>query len=129
MKKKEADFEKNSIVITQLMQSRTELLPQYEHRESFKKQAEEVRKILNIQLATAAVETLEKRLVNGNTHLNSQISILEKCQKDVEIIEKQRIALRENQPNLSIINAVKDWFSISFNIQKRLNALIQNAKI
>lgn len=123
VKKKEEDYAKNSIILTQLTQSRTELLPQYEHRESLKKQAEEVRKILNIQLATAAVETLEKRLVNGNTHLNSQISILDKCQKDVEIIEKQRVVLRENQPNLSVINAVKDWFSISFNIQKEIERL------
>lgn len=123
VKKKEEDYAKNSIILTQLTQSRTELLPQYEHRESFKKQAEEVRKILNIQLATAAVETLEKRLVNGNTHLNSQISILDKCQKDVEIIEKQRVVLRENQPNLSVINAVKDWFSISFTIQKEIERL------
>ena len=123
VKKQEENFEKNNNALAQFTQARTELLPQYEHRESFKKQADEVRKILNIQLATAAVEALEKRLVNGNTHLNSQIANLDKCQKESKIIEKQRITLRENQPNLSIINAVKDWFSISFTIQKEIERL------
>lgn len=125
---KSQKFEENNVLLEKLNLSKENLTPQYEQRENLKKQAEEARKIMGIQITEAEVAKLEARLANGNKHLNDKNQSLEKFKIAANEIEKQRIALRENQPNLSVLNAVKDWFSESFNLQKEIARLENERK-
>jgi DNA repair protein SbcC/Rad50 len=126
--KKSAEHTQNKTSLEQLTKSRTALTPQYEQRENLKKQAAEVRKILNIQLVNTEIGVLEARLLKGNTFLKEKTEGLERLKAEAENIEKQRIALRAHQPNLGIINAVKDWFTRSFTIQNEQTRLEEERK-
>ena len=126
--KKQQKFSENNVLLENLNLSKENLTPQYEQRENLKKQAEEARKIMSIQIAEAEVAKLEARLANGNIHLNDKNQSLDKYKIAAAEIEKQRVALRANQPNLTVLNAVKDWFSESFNLQKEIVRLENERK-
>ena len=66
---------------------------------------------------------LQKRLDLGHSFLNDKNVSLEKIKISIADIEKQRANLRMNQPNLSELNAVKDWFSEHFTIKKEITRL------
>ncbi len=126
--KKQQKFTENNVLIEKLNESKEKLTPQYEQRENLKKQAEEARKIMGIQIAEYEVIKLEVRLSNGNKHLNDKNLSLEKFKTAATEIEKQRVGLRQNQPNLSELNTVKDWFSESFNLHKEIVRLENEIK-
>ncbi len=125
---KRQKFSGNGIVLEKLNLSIQNLAPQYEQRENLKKQAEEALKIISIKVAETEVTEQQKKLELGHKYLNDKNVSLEKCKIEVADIEKQRADLRKNQPNLSELNAVKDWFSEHFNRKKELTRLENEKK-
>ncbi len=125
---KQQKFSENNGLLEKLNSSKENLTPQYEQRENLKKQAEEARKIITIKVSEAEFAKLDLRLTNGNIHLSDKNQSLEKYKIAAADIEKQRLVLRDNQPNLTILNAVKDWFSESFNFSKEIIRLEDEIK-
>ena len=126
--KKNKAFSENQLLLQKLTETKQTLTPQYEQRENFKKQSEEVLKTITIKSSNAVIQENEEKLEKGNGLLIEKNNALEALKNDAENIEKQRVVFRLNQPNLSTLNAVKDWFSIFFNFQKELNRLEEEFK-
>ena len=128
LEKKRQKFIENGGILEKLNVSKQNLTPQYEQRENLKKQAEEARKMVSIQVAEAEMNEQQKKLDMGHTYLNDKNISIEKYKIAVADIEKQRLSLRANQPNLNELNAVKDWFSDSFTIKKEITRLKNEQK-
>ncbi len=113
-------FDKNSSQLQTFLLSKEKLTPQYEQREMLKKQAEEARKIIEIKGIQKELVDFESRILRGHALITEKIQLLENEKTKAATIEKQRIELRANQPNLTILNSVKDWFTTSHNLQKEI---------
>ena len=129
LNKKQGELAKNDAHLLELNELKEKMTPQYEQREKLKKQAEEARKIIDIQKTQTELIECDSRISKGFTFLNDKMLILEQEKTRASEVEKQRISLRANQPNLSILNAVKDWFTIHFNFQKEITRYENELKV
>ncbi len=98
-----------------------ELEPQYAVREKLKKQAEDLKKLLEIKKIETDISTLNKRIADGDKIINQNnenIRLLENQQTEL----KRNISdIKEKMPDLNILSTIKDWFTVSNNLQKQIN--------
>lgn len=120
---KQENFTKNQTKLNELNLTRQNLTPQYEGRENLKKQAEEARKLIDIKKAQSVSAEIEDRISKGLLLTNSTVENLEKEKNKAAHIQLQLNEFRKNKPDWSVLNAVKNWFTIDYNFKNNITQL------
>lgn len=86
-----------------------EIRKDYEERESLKKQADELKKVLRIKELIQKVEKEEDRLIKGNEVLTQTTGTIEKLLTEKEQLERLILEEKAKLPDLSILSKAKAW--------------------
>lgn len=109
----------------------TEIRKDFEERESLKKQADELKKVLRIKELLQKIEKEEERLIRGNEVLTQTVGSIENQLSEKEHLENLILEEKTKLPDLSILSQVKAWHVENRNLSQQVaeqNTQIERSK-
>jgi len=102
-----------------LLETELELVrPEFENREQWKKQAEELKKISRILTISRLISKLTERIENGEMILNQTTSKINELRDLSEKLQESVRELKTQLPDLAELSKVRDWYTVKNNLAK-----------
>ena len=95
----------------------------YDQRDRFRQQADELVKIARLNVLQATIQTNQERLEKGSQVLNETIELLEKRKLEKGKLESEIKADKEKLPDLTLLSLVKIWHTESKSLSRQLTEI------
>ncbi len=119
----EKDEEKLKVLvesIEKIQEQLEDIKSDYEQRDLFKQQAEELGKLISVIDLQESVVALQNRLIKGTGLLDDNKSSIEKLKNERAKLESKLKALKANLPDMAELSDVKIWHTNRTNLNKKL---------
>jgi exonuclease SbcC len=100
----------------------------YDRREDWKKEAEELEKIVQVLDLESQAELRRERISNGEMFYSRAINNLAQIRQAQEALTAEIRVLKASLPNTAVLSAVSHWFAVNNQLQTQKISLISDAE-